>query len=57
MEIEEDVKEKYYNRGIFILGEEGMENLCNSEILVIGLSSVGIEICKNKNKNEKARTW
>ena len=42
-----DIDESLYSRQIHVLGKEAMEKMANSNILIVGLNGLGVEITKN----------
>ncbi|CAF4643840.1 unnamed protein product, partial [Rotaria sp. Silwood2] len=42
-----DIDEGLYSRQLYVLGKEAMHKLANANVLISGLSGLGIEIAKN----------
>ncbi|CAH8497265.1 unnamed protein product [Schistosoma turkestanicum] len=42
-----DLDESLYSRQIYVYGTEGMRRMANTDILVIGLEGLGLEVAKN----------
>ena len=48
------MSKKFTDRTELILGEDGIEKLKNSHVLLIGVGGVGSFLCRSLNKS---RTW
>lgn len=41
------IDEKLYNRQLYVLGHEAMKRMAESNVLIVGLNGLGLEIGKN----------
>lgn len=47
MEVDNNIDESLYSRQLYVLGREAMLRMSHSNVLIVGLSGLGVEIAKN----------
>lgn len=47
MQIEDSIDESLYSRQLYVLGREAMQRMSQSNVLIVGLQGLGLEIAKN----------
>lgn len=47
MQVDQDIDESLYSRQLYVLGKEAMQKMATSNVLIIGLGGLGVEIAKN----------
>ncbi|CAM9805042.1 unnamed protein product, partial [Discosporangium mesarthrocarpum] len=47
MEGDGDVDESLYSRQLYVMGHEAQRRMAGSDVLVVGLNGLGVEVAKN----------
>ena len=45
-----EIDENLYSRQLYVLGHEAMKRMAISDVLIVGLNGVGVEVGKKKKK-------
>ena len=43
----QEIDESLYSRQLYVLGHEAMRRMAGSEVLVVGMKGLGVEVAKN----------
>ena len=47
-----EIDENLYSRQLYVLGHEAMKRMAISDVLIVGLNGVGVEVGKKKKKKK-----
>lgn len=47
MQVDSEIDESLYSRQLYVLGKEAMQKMATSNVLIVGLGGLGVEIAKN----------
>ena len=51
-----DIDESLYSRQLYVMGREGQARMANSDVLIVGLNGLGVEIGKQYKRTQSTGT-